>query len=231
MKRIVIALLLSSACAGLTHDTETLPEAVRSYNDGVRWGRYGVAANKVPARERADFIADMDERAETVKITDYDVVDVAARSDHEAKVRVKIGWYSTDQGTVHETHAIQTWDGNDFSVGPDLFGVSAKDGTSNVVHDVTIEGCHFIGQTGSQQTVAISTKTPTHGWVIRGNVIDGAGTGLYLGNILYALEATAHGFDQEGKAEHAGFYRGIARLLAEARGREKRAPETPPAGG
>lgn len=109
MKAIVFAVLLS-ACAGITHDTETLPEAIRSYNDGVRWGRYGVAANKVPARERADFIADMDERADKLKITDYDVVDISARGDREAKVRIKIGWYTTDEGTVHETHAIQTWE-------------------------------------------------------------------------------------------------------------------------
>ncbi|MEO6445983.1 MAG: hypothetical protein ABIZ91_16815 [Gemmatimonadaceae bacterium] len=44
---------------------------------------------------------------------------------------------------------------------------------------------------------------------------------LYLGNILYALEATAMGFEAKGQAEHAAFYRGIARKLAEARGREK----------
>ncbi|MFP5353698.1 MAG: hypothetical protein ACLGIK_00865 [Gemmatimonadota bacterium] len=44
---------------------------------------------------------------------------------------------------------------------------------------------------------------------------------LYLGNILYALEACALGFEQQGQAEHAAFYRGIARKLAEARGREK----------
>jgi len=44
---------------------------------------------------------------------------------------------------------------------------------------------------------------------------------LYLGNILYALEATAVGFSSEGQDEHAAFYRGIARKLAEARGREK----------
>ena len=37
-------------------------------------------------------------------------------------------------------------------------------------------------RTGSQQTDAISTKTPTWGWIIRGNTITGAGTGLYLGN-------------------------------------------------
>ncbi|MCC6928175.1 MAG: hypothetical protein IT359_04190 [Gemmatimonadaceae bacterium] len=44
---------------------------------------------------------------------------------------------------------------------------------------------------------------------------------LYLGNILYALEACALGLEQQGQGEHAAFYRGIARKLAEARGREK----------
>jgi MYXO-CTERM domain-containing protein len=63
-----------------------------------------------------------------------------------------------------------------------VFGVSAKDGLGNHVHHITVEGCTFVGQGGGQQTVAISTKTPTWGWVLRGNVIDGAGTGLYLGN-------------------------------------------------
>lgn len=67
-----------------------------------------------------------------------------------------------------------------------VFGVSAKGSTNNVVHHIRVEGCTFVGQNASQQTVAISTKTPTHGWIIRGNVIDGAGTGLYLGNSNYA---------------------------------------------
>jgi hypothetical protein len=63
-----------------------------------------------------------------------------------------------------------------------IFGVSAKGGAANVVHHITIEGCTFVGQGASQQTVGISTKTPTWGWTIRGNRIEGAGTGLYLGN-------------------------------------------------
>jgi hypothetical protein len=45
--------------------------------------------------------------------------------------------------------------------------------------------------------------------------------GLYLGNILYALERCALNLETEGKPADAGFYRGIARKLAEARGREK----------
>ena len=47
---------------------------------------------------------------------------------------------------------------------------------------------------------------------------------LYLGNILYALERCALALDGEGKPADAGFYRGIARKLAEARGREKPTP-------
>ncbi|HEY2848717.1 MAG TPA: hypothetical protein VGI97_02480 [Gemmatimonadaceae bacterium] len=45
--------------------------------------------------------------------------------------------------------------------------------------------------------------------------------GLYLGNILYALERCALALEQEGKPADAAFYRGIGRKLAEARGREK----------
>jgi hypothetical protein len=44
---------------------------------------------------------------------------------------------------------------------------------------------------------------------------------LYLGNILYALELAAMSLTDGGKPDDAAFYRGIARKLAEARGREK----------
>lgn len=42
---------------------------------------------------------------------------------------------------------------------------------------------------------------------------------LYLGNILYALELAALGLDDQHKTVDAAFYRGIARKLAEARGK------------
>ncbi len=61
------------------------------------------------------------------------------------------------------------------------FGVALKT-EGGLSHHVVIEGCHFVGQGGSQQTVAISTKAPALDWVIRGNLVEGAGTGLYLGN-------------------------------------------------
>lgn len=45
---------------------------------------------------------------------------------------------------------------------------------------------------------------------------------LYLGNILYALELAALSLDEQRKSTDAAFYRGIARKLAEARGRESK---------
>jgi hypothetical protein len=44
---------------------------------------------------------------------------------------------------------------------------------------------------------------------------------LYLGNILYAIELAAMSLDEQGKSDHAAYYRGIGRMLAEAHGRAK----------
>ena len=43
----------------------------------------------------------------------------------------------------------------------------------------------------------------------------------YLGNLLYALELAALTLDGQGKPDDAAFYRGIARELALAHGRER----------
>ena len=44
---------------------------------------------------------------------------------------------------------------------------------------------------------------------------------LYLGNILYAIELAALGLEAQGRADDAAFYRGIARKLAQAHGRNR----------
>lgn len=110
MKMIGSILIAALVACGATPPEDTLGESVRSYNDGVRWGRYGIAATKIPPKERSQFVTEMDERADDVKITDYEVVDVSARGTREARVRVKLSWYRASEGTVHETHAEQTWE-------------------------------------------------------------------------------------------------------------------------
>ncbi len=60
-------------------------------------------------------------------------------------------------------------------------GVKAE-GTAQWAHHITLENLYIHGHGADQQIVGISTKCPTWNWVIRRNVIEGAGTGLYLGN-------------------------------------------------
>lgn len=56
------------------------------------------------------------------------------------------------------------------------------EGHAAYAHFVTLENLHIHDFAASQQNVAISTKCPAFGWVIRGNRIERVGTGLYLGN-------------------------------------------------
>ena len=61
------------------------------------------------------------------------------------------------------------------------FGVASQD-ADVPVHHIVIEDLDMQGFDANQQITGISTKTPAWDWVIRGNVIRSAGTGLYLGN-------------------------------------------------
>ena len=52
---------------------------------------------------------------------------------------------------------------------------------SRFAHHITIENLVLVGYGHDQQNVAISTQCAAWNWIIRGNVIVGAGTGMYLG--------------------------------------------------
>lgn len=56
------------------------------------------------------------------------------------------------------------------------------EGDAKYAHHITLDNLSIRGHGNNQQTVGISTKCPAWGWVIRGNTIVGAGTGIYLGN-------------------------------------------------
>lgn len=60
-------------------------------------------------------------------------------------------------------------------------GVRAE-GNARWAHHITIENLVIVNHGADQQIVGISTKCPAWGWVIRGNQIVGAGTGLYFGD-------------------------------------------------
>lgn len=65
--------------------------------------------------------------------------------------------------------------------GLDVDAVKAE-GTSRFAHHITLENLTIVNHGSNQQIVGISTKCPAWGWIIRGNVIRGAGTGMYFGD-------------------------------------------------
>jgi hypothetical protein len=56
------------------------------------------------------------------------------------------------------------------------------EGTSRFAHDITVEDLEIVGHGLDQSIVGISTMCTAWNWTIRGNVIVGAGTGMYLGH-------------------------------------------------
>lgn len=53
---------------------------------------------------------------------------------------------------------------------------------SRYAHHITLENLVIVRHGNNQQTVGISTKCPAWNWVVRGNTIVGAGTGMYFGD-------------------------------------------------
>lgn len=102
--------LVTTACGGSQRSQETLAEAIRAYNEGIRWQRFAVAASHLPATERSAFVDEMDERSKDFRYSDYELVKVEPRGKEEAHVQVKISWYLDSVGTLKETHAVQTWE-------------------------------------------------------------------------------------------------------------------------
>ena len=107
MKRLIPILILAG-CGGVQR-SESLMDAVRTYNDGVRWERFTAAAAVVPARERDAFLDEREELADDLRITDYEVVRVVNKGDR-AEIQVKLSWYLDSRGSLHDTWVRQRWE-------------------------------------------------------------------------------------------------------------------------
>jgi hypothetical protein len=88
------------------------------------------------------------------------------------------------------------------------------EGHARYAHHITLENLDIVGHGAGQQSVAISTKCPAWGWIIRRNRIHGAGTGMYLGDsdgsdpfydglIEYNLVTAPRGYAIQIKHQHA----------------------------
>ena len=109
MKRLILLAVLAS-CGGAQQRTDDLLEAVRMYNDGVRWDRFPMAATRVPAKEREQFLDDREDLEKDLHISDYELVRVGSAKGENARIEVKYTWFKESEGVVRETRAVQTWE-------------------------------------------------------------------------------------------------------------------------
>ncbi len=56
------------------------------------------------------------------------------------------------------------------------------EGDAQWAHHIRLENLKVVGHGANQQVVGISTKCPAWNWVVRRNIIEGAGTGMYFGD-------------------------------------------------
>ncbi len=103
-----LAVALGLGCGGAAQ-RDVLMETVETYNDGVRWQRFTAAALAVPPAERDQFLDEREALAKDLRITDYEVVRVAAHGDR-AEIQVKLTWFLDSQGTVHDTWVRERWE-------------------------------------------------------------------------------------------------------------------------
>jgi hypothetical protein len=108
VKALAVLLLAAMGCVHPPR-ADSLADSVRNYNDGVRWERFTAAATAVPPKERDDFLDEREQLARDLRITDYEIVRLKDEGER-ATVQVKVSWYRTSQGTLHETWSRQSWE-------------------------------------------------------------------------------------------------------------------------
>ncbi len=114
MTRMAIAFGLAasvlSACGASQRPQDTVGEAVRIYNDNVRWERFETAALRIPVKQRSERVDEWDERSKDLKVTEFEIVRIDPRGRDAARAQVKISWYLESEQILRETSAVETWE-------------------------------------------------------------------------------------------------------------------------
>lgn len=105
----VVPLLLLCACAGGAKKTEDLLFDLRTFQEGLRWRKYEMAADYVPPAVRDKFLDAHDDSDDDLRIDDYELLRVEREGDG-ARVRVKYTWHLNSVGSVHDTVFDERWE-------------------------------------------------------------------------------------------------------------------------
>ncbi len=106
-----LALVLLVGCGGGMKSSEDLLYDVRAFQEGIRWRKYDLAADYVPAKVREKFLDAHDDVDADLRVDDYELMRVKLADSHDrAEVRVKYTWHLDSVGAVHDTVVEQSWE-------------------------------------------------------------------------------------------------------------------------
>jgi len=99
------------ACGGGMNRTEDLLTDVRTFQEGIRWRKYEMSADYVPAAARERFLDQQDVIDKDLRIDDYELERIKVENDQtKARVTVKYTWHLDSVGTVHDTVVEERWE-------------------------------------------------------------------------------------------------------------------------
>jgi len=110
MMRFALVACLAACSSAPPKPAQTLPTAMREFNEALHWKHMGVAAGYFCGKDSADQLEKTQTVIEEIEIVDFEVLRVEASSDaNSAECTVRVSWYTKDDPTVRKGTEIQQW--------------------------------------------------------------------------------------------------------------------------
>jgi len=109
VRRLLWAVLLTTACATSSQKTQQLKTSVDAYLEALRWKYYERAAAFRPNDLRASFLAAMEDEGTGLQIEDIQVLRVDVQSEESADITVRIRYMRLPSVTVQTDVVRQAW--------------------------------------------------------------------------------------------------------------------------
>ena len=103
---MVLAVL---GCGSAAKKQETVTMGIRDYGDGLRWQRFEQAAARLPVDVRLEFLDQLEDTEEDLRIDDYEVSRMIMKTRGLAEVSIRWFWHLETKGIVHKTTTTQVW--------------------------------------------------------------------------------------------------------------------------
>lgn len=104
-----LAALAFVGCSALPNPMARAQEAAQDFNADTRYGRNEIAVERVAPTARDAFLSHHHAWGSTVQIADLELEGLHRKSDHDAEVTVRVGWYRPNEQDLRSTTLKQTW--------------------------------------------------------------------------------------------------------------------------